>query len=237
MPFAAVPRHLSSGLVLALALVLLTGCASSRLAQQEATITDLRASNDALLERVATLRDSLQFYEDIDSGQYHRDRRALVDRINRLKYQLAIASDGGTTAKVLLVDDLFVPASAELTDAGRVLLDTLAVRLTDEFAQQPLRVEAHSDNVPIGPTLIDQYPSNWELSTARAAAVVRYLVDRHALDPGRLEAVGYGATRPRATNSTAVGRKRNRRIRIAVLPEHRGDGAAGKQDDGEAGSW
>lgn len=232
MSSISAPRVVATGSVLVLALLLLTGCAGSRLAEQEQAITELRTSNDELLDRIAVLRDSLQFYEDIDSGQYHRDRRVLLDRINQLQYRLAIASDGGTTADVLLVDDLFAPASAELSTGGRVRLDTLAALLADDFVGQPVRIEAHSDNVPIGPSLIDQYPSNWELSTARAAAVVRYLVENHGFDADRLEAVGFGATRPRATNATAEGRKRNRRVRVAVLP-----GGRGGQDEEATGSF
>lgn len=210
-------RIVATGLLLTLGLVLLTGCAGSRLAAQEQTIAQLQTRNDSLLDRLTLLRDSLQFYDDIDSGQYYRERRVLLDRINQLQYQLAVASDGGTTADVLLVDDLFAPASAELSDAGRERLDVLATRLADDFQEQPMRIEAHSDNVPIGPGLIDQYPSNWELSTARAAAIVRYLVEAHGFDPERLEAVGYGDTRPRTTNATAQGRKRNRRVHVVVL--------------------
>ena len=79
-----------------------------------------------------------------------------------------------------------------------------------------LRVEGHSDNTPIRTR---QYPSNWELSTARATRVVRYLVEELKLDPKRVSALGYAEYRPIAPNNTPEGRTRNRRVDIIVLAE------------------
>jgi chemotaxis protein MotB len=75
-----------------------------------------------------------------------------------------------------------------------------------------IRVEGHTDNIPIRTA---QFPSNWELSAARALNVVKFFA-RHGFDPSRLSAVGYGEYRPIASNQTAEGRQRNRRIEIYV---------------------
>jgi chemotaxis protein MotB len=73
----------------------------------------------------------------------------------------------------------------------------------------------------VGPSLRDKYPSNWELSSARAGAVLRYLTEERGLSTDRFEMAGFGAARPVATNETAAGRRRNRRVRVSVLPEVR----------------
>lgn len=79
-----------------------------------------------------------------------------------------------------------------------------------------IRVEGHADNVEIGPTLKSRYPSNWELSKARASGVLRYLVEKGGLDSARLASVGYGDGRPAATNATEEGRTSNRRVEVLL---------------------
>jgi chemotaxis protein MotB len=77
-----------------------------------------------------------------------------------------------------------------------------------------IRVEGHSDNQPIHN---DQFRSNWELSAARAMAVLRLLVDDAGFDPKKLSASGYGEYRPVADNSTVAGRRMNRRVDLVVV--------------------
>ena len=77
-----------------------------------------------------------------------------------------------------------------------------------------IRIEGHTDNVPIRTA---RYSSNWELSTARASAVVAYLVESSGFDPARLSAAGYGEFHPRVANDTPENRARNRRIDIVIL--------------------
>ncbi len=79
-----------------------------------------------------------------------------------------------------------------------------------------IRVEGHTDNRPINTKL---YPSNWELSTARAAGVVRLFIEKGHISPERVVAVGYGEYKPVADNATEAGREKNRRIDIIVLSE------------------
>jgi chemotaxis protein MotB len=79
-------------------------------------------------------------------------------------------------------------------------------------------IEGHTDNVPIGPQLRSRFPSNWELSTARATEVVRRLIDRTHLAPERVQPAGRADTDPVVSNDTEDGRRRNRRIEIILLP-------------------
>jgi len=108
---------------------------------------------------------------------------------------------------------LFPSGSAELAAAGRTVLAKMRPVL--EFVDARIDVEGHTDDVPISSPV---YPSNWELSTARAAAVVRFLVGA-GMSPRRLRAVGFADTRPQAVNDTVEGRARNRRVSLVVVPE------------------
>ncbi len=78
----------------------------------------------------------------------------------------------------------------------------------------PIRVEGHTDNVPISS---HSFPSNWELSTARATNLVQYLIRNYDFQPDKISAAGYGEYRPIADNSTAEGRSKNRRVDIVML--------------------
>lgn len=107
---------------------------------------------------------------------------------------------------------LFEPGSAALKPIGQQFLDVVARRLK-KFDNRRFHVEGHTDNMPIATAL---FPSNWELSAARASRVVRYFIDRHQFNPGALVAVGYGSTQPIADNRTPEGRSRNRRVDIIL---------------------
>ena len=112
--------------------------------------------------------------------------------------------------RVTFVDSIaFASGSVQLNGRARSLLER-AAELASSVAA--VEVEGHTDNVPIATS---SYPSNWELSAARAAAVVRFLsVQPDSLAPGRYSATGYGEFQPRDTNDTPEGRARNRRITV-----------------------
>lgn len=110
---------------------------------------------------------------------------------------------------------LFDSGSAEIKLASYDILDFLSGLLnSDEFITEQIRVEGHTDNVPIQTLL---YPSNWELSTHRASNVVKFFIERAEMSPERLSASGYGEYHPIATNETAEGRAANRRVDIVVI--------------------
>lgn len=96
------------------------------------------------------------------------------------------------------------------------ILDQLIEYLQTSGDQRLIRVEGHTDNVEIGPSLKSRYPTNWDLSKARASGVVRYLVEKGSVDSARFSSVGYGDTRPAATNSNEDGRTKNRRVEILL---------------------
>jgi chemotaxis protein MotB len=117
----------------------------------------------------------------------------------------------GLAIRVLTDSLLFPSGSATLESAGQPLLSEIAALLNIDHVH-PIAVEGNTDDVPITG---GAFPSNWELSTARASSVVRFLIGRD-VDPQRLSAIGYADQRPIATNSTAAGRALNRRVEIVL---------------------
>jgi chemotaxis protein MotB len=111
---------------------------------------------------------------------------------------------------------LFAPGQAELNDGS--VRSLVAVAQVLAGADNAIEVEGHTDNSPIGTTL---FPSNWELSAARASRVVR-LFTQAGVAPERMSAIGYGEYRNVDTNETAEGKARNRRVTVMILPA--GDG-------------
>ena len=82
-----------------------------------------------------------------------------------------------------------------------------------------IQVEGHTDNNPIYGRLRQQYPTNWELSTARATTVLRYLIEQTGMNPKDFAATGYAETRPAVPNDSDEGRAQNRRVEIVLYPE------------------
>lgn len=107
---------------------------------------------------------------------------------------------------------LFDRGSDIIKSKALIILDKIAVILKDET--NSIRIEGHTDNLPIK---TDKFPSNWELSTARAVNIIKYLVTAQHFDPNRLSAVGYGEYVPISDNDTEAGRASNRRVDIVVL--------------------
>jgi chemotaxis protein MotB len=107
---------------------------------------------------------------------------------------------------------LFDLGRSELRPQALPVLDRVAVAV--KGSTRVIRVEGHTDDLPIATV---QYPSNWELSAARAISVTRYFIIKHGIEPRRLSATGFGEYRPLVANSNEENRKKNRRVDIVVL--------------------
>jgi chemotaxis protein MotB len=112
---------------------------------------------------------------------------------------------------------LFDSGQAQIKPAGLKVLKQVSDVLS-KVTDKQIRIEGHTDNVPISTKLQDRFKTNWELSTARATTVVRYLIDQGGIDRQYLAAVGYADTRPVASNDSEEGRASNRRIEIVLYP-------------------
>lgn len=112
---------------------------------------------------------------------------------------------------------------AAIRPEGYKVLDQLIEYLQSSGDGRLIRVEGHTDNREIGPSLKSRYPSNWELSKARASGVVRYLVEKGGVDSSRLSSMGFGDSRPAATNGTEEGRTSNRRVEVVLYASESSD--------------
>jgi len=107
---------------------------------------------------------------------------------------------------------LYEQGRANIREQGREVLAMISDILKD--VPNDIMIEGHTDNVPIR---TDEFPSNWELSTARAVNVIKFLIEERNFEPARLSAAGYSEYRPAAENNTAAGRAENRRVEVVVL--------------------
>ena len=112
----------------------------------------------------------------------------------------------------------FESGEATITPEGHQVLDALIAHLKTTASERLIRVEGHADNMEIGPSLKSVYQTNWDLSKARAGSVIRYLTEKGGMDSVKLSSVGYGDTKPIASNATEMGRQKNRRVDIVLYP-------------------
>ena len=113
---------------------------------------------------------------------------------------------------------LFATGRASLSSKGRSVLTSLSQTLNSSYGGHLIRVEVHTDDVPVK-RVKNQYPSNWELSTARACTVVRHLVEQGHLSPHRVYPAGFAEYKPVISGRTSSARQKNRRVEILILNE------------------
>ena len=113
---------------------------------------------------------------------------------------------------------LFESGKAQLTPLGLDVMSQIGDVLS-KLPNKDIHVEGHTDTRPIFGKLQEKYRTNWELSTARATTVVRFLIDKTGMDPKHFVAAGYADTHPVAANETEEGRSRNRRVELVLYPK------------------
>lgn len=126
------------------------------------------------------------------------------------------ARDTRYTLSDLMKQLQYESGEARIKPEGYQMLSQLVELLKGSPIDQLIRVEGHADSMEIGPSLKSQYPTNWELSKARATGVLRYLVEKGGIDSARISSIGYGATKPLTSNATEAGRSRNRRVEVLL---------------------
>ncbi|WP_256469003.1 flagellar motor protein MotB [Conexibacter sp. DBS9H8] len=168
----------------------------------------------------STVAQMLAFKAALSAAQLEQESLlALARRINNYarahgfaNQVNAVVARRGLVITVLTDKLLFASGEASLQPAGLPLLDEIARLLNLDTERHPIVVEGYTDNVPIDTV---EFPSNWELSTDRATTVVRYLIGR-GVPEDRLSAAGYADQFPVASNATAAGRAKNRRVEIVL---------------------
>jgi chemotaxis protein MotB len=191
----------------------------------QAQISKLQSENNRLSDTIEGLKTDLKQeklsvqQKEGEISELERTRReiesSLKDQIAQKDVKLEEIEG---KLKVTFVDKiLFDSGSVMIKPKGQEVLLKLADSFRDN-KNQNIVVEGHTDEVQIGPALLERFPTNWELSTARATAVVRFLQEKGNIEPERLTASGFSFYRPVATNDTPEGRKENRRIEIILVP-------------------
>ena len=140
----------------------------------------------------------------------------LSEKLRKLEEEIGVKSKLTREGANITFDDmlLFDFGKADINPRGLICLDAVAEAI--KGLPYPIRVEGHTDNVPIHTR---RFPSNWNLSIARAVNVVKHFSNNAGIEPGRLSAVGYGESRPVTTNDTPRNRSRNRRVEIVLVME------------------
>jgi chemotaxis protein MotB len=188
-------------------------------------ISNLQSENNRLSETIEGLKMELRQEKmavQQKEGEISELEKTRRDIESSLKEQIAQKDikleEIEGKLKVTFVDKiLFDSGSVMIKPKGQEVLLKLADSFRDN-EDQNIAVEGHTDEVKIGPALLDRFPTNWELSAARATAVVRFLQEKGNIAPQRLTASGFSFYQPVATNDTPEGRKQNRRIEIILVP-------------------
>jgi len=128
---------------------------------------------------------------------------------------IGISQEGGKTCITLPEVVLFPSGSDALTAQGTKALMSIS-KVLEGYPNRAINIEGHTDNVPIGPKLVNKFASNWELSTARAISVMNYMTEHYNLNRSLMAVKGYGPYKPVADNGSAEGRSQNRRVVIVV---------------------
>ena len=178
-------------------------------------VADLDAENARLKTENANLVKAREEQVQKVSSTYESLLEKMKSEIS--KGQVTISELKGKLTVNMVDSILFDSGKAEVKKGGLEILGKVISILRD-VNDKSIRIEGHTDNVQIVGLLAKRYPTNWELSAARAINVARHLQDE-GIDPGQLSAVAYGEWKPVATNDTAEGKAKNRRIEIILVPK------------------
>jgi chemotaxis protein MotB len=173
--------------------------------------TELASAKEELSKEVAAKSGELEQLK----GTYDKLEEKMKDEI--AKGDISLSQDGGRLRVGLVDKILFDSGEAAVSKRGEDVLAKVGAVLASIDDKQ-IQVSGHTDRTPISDKLTAQFPTNWELSTARAINVVRFLSEKANVPPERLVASGYSEYHPIANNKTAAGRAKNRRIEILLTP-------------------
>ena len=201
-------------------MILFVGCAE---------LTSLREEKVLMTQRI----DELESEKEDIGNRYalsEQERARLLEERNRLENTrrsmeqrlrgtgVSVKVKEGHISVVLPSSILFNSGQTKLKKAATNSLAKVCSVLKKDFPNETIRIEGHTDSDPVKRTK-KVYKSNWELSSARAANVLHFLVDKCQLDPKKLYLAGYGKYQPVASNKSKSGKQKNRRVEIVVLSD------------------
>ena len=202
-------RSIQKSFIIAISGLLLCGCVSKAVYdEKQEGLTACQSSLQQCGDRLQNMTDiAAELHtQEIELRKMLRKEILAQDIvIERLKDRLSVR---------MLDRVLFDTGSTLILSRGESVLNKIGSSIKDK--DYLIRVEGHTDNLPVSDELKSKFFSNWELSCARAASVVRYLEHGIKIDPRRLEAVGYSKYRPIVANDTKQKRQINRRVEIVI---------------------
>lgn len=193
---------------------------ADRSAEAGAAMAEMRQGIDRLTEESNALQQQLEVERQAREARLAEVQGTYDELVGKLEEEIQrgevkISELKGKLTVNVVDKILFDSGKAALKPAGIKVLQQIG-DILKSAVDKNIQVEGHTDNVPIRGTLTEKYPTNWELSTARATTVLHFLQDKAAIPGERLSAVGYGEYHPIASNATAEGRAKNRRIQIVL---------------------
>lgn len=216
-----------------------------RIGNYEMTVTNLEFSEQEIRDKYVKLQGEeerlQQRITDYQNQLKQRDERQKDDQISQQNLVRSLRKQLESGQAKLETDQVKITELANrvavrlderlLFDSGKAFIKASGFEVLKKIGavlkkieDKHIQVEGHTDNIPIKGSLRRKYPTNWELSMARAAQVARYLVDEVKIDPKLISAAGFGEFQPIADNKTAEGRRANRRVEFALLPLRRNIG-------------
>jgi chemotaxis protein MotB len=187
----------------------LAACNAAR-SETETKLTVANQELDVYRKIAEANKQKLEAVQQQENQLRERMQKELTDKsveIEQLRGQLTVR---------MLDKIVYRSGSADILPEGMEVLDKLVEAIKD--STDTIRVEGHTDDTPISDKLKKKYPSNWELSAARASAVARYIETKHHINPKRLESLGFSMYHPVAPNDTDENKQRNRRVEIVLRP-------------------
>jgi chemotaxis protein MotB len=194
--------------ILVAVLIVAAGCGGSKelLAQKDTEITRLTGEVERLKTEVSSERQK--------ADELEVDLKKVLADLEETE-QVCLEETEGCQRITMSDAATFASGSIMLTAQGKQIIDKIWGVL-DEYPDRRILIEGHTDNVPIALKFRDRFRSNWDLSAARALAVLHHVMAKKRADPGRISVIGYGENQPIADNSTEEGRAKNRRVVITV---------------------
>ncbi len=193
-----------------------------RISELRQKISELEGNNDGLRREISSLQQEIVRIQKAKEEEVLTTSKTYEQLLDKMKNEI---SQGQVTISELKGKLTVNMVDAILFDSGRseVKADGLAVlskvvEILKTVKDKSIRIEGHTDNVQIRGQLALRYPTNWELSAARAINVTRYLQEQ-GIEPQSLQAVAYGENKPVAANDSEEGKAKNRRIEIILVPK------------------
>jgi len=186
-------------------------------------VNNFRDRNMALREKIEELQSKTRDLERQKQEEVLAMKGTYENLLENMKSEIekgkiTITQLRGKLKVNMLDEILFDSGETTIKPQGIEVLKRVGNILLN-VKDKAINIEGHTDNVPIGVGLSEKYPTNWELSVARATNVARYLQEKSGISPILLSATGYGEYKPVASNETEEGKAKNRRIEIVLVPK------------------